>query len=170
MNNSFKDIDSDLNEFLNTGLDLKVHLAQFLNTTLNDIDDRLPYGSEELAALHPKSSDFKDPTSFYEEDVGTAQLLDLASWHLGSAEYIAETLKLLKMFSKGNMLDFGGGIGTHALFAAALHDVDHVWFVDINPQNRSFVEERAKALSLEGRISFHRDSLIRLFSRLIIFW
>lgn len=151
------DVESDLIEFMNTGLDLKLHLASFLKTTINDIDNRLPHGSEDLAALHPKASELSDPTSFYETDVGTAHLLDLASWHLGSAEYIAETLKLLKMFSKGNVLDFGGGIGTHALFAANLKEVDHVWFVDLNPQNRSFVADRAKALSLDDRISFHRD-------------
>ncbi len=157
MNMPFEEVDSDLREFLKTGLDLKLHLAKYLKTTINDINNLLLKGSEELAALHPKTSELTDPTSFYEEGVGTAHLLDLASWHLGSAEYIADTLKLLKMFSRGNVLDFGGGIGTHALFAAALDQVDHVCFVDINPQNRSFVEQRAKALALDSKISFHRD-------------
>ena len=53
--------------------------------------------------------------------------------------------------------NFGGGIGTHALAASFLSDVEHVWFVDLNPQNRSFVEQRAKQLGVEDQISVHRD-------------
>jgi len=55
------------------------------------------------------------------------------------------------------VLDFGGGIGTHALSAAALPEVDHVWFVDLNPQNRAFVERRAEILGLAQKLSVHRD-------------
>ncbi len=147
----------DLPEFLNTGFALKAHLASYLQIPMQDITNLLSKGSEELASLHPKSYEFEDPTSFYEENVGTAHLLDLASWHLGSADYIADTLRLLKMFTKGHVLDFGGGIGTHTLYAASLEEVDHVFFVDLNPKNRSFVELRSKMLGLEDKISFHRD-------------
>ncbi len=55
------------------------------------------------------------------------------------------------------MLDFGGGIGTHALAAAALADVKRVWFVDLNPHNRAFVSWRAAQLGLADRLSCHRD-------------
>ena len=44
-----------------------------------------------------------------------------------------------------------------ALAAASLPDVDHVWFVDLNPQNRNFVRQRAVALGLGDLISVHRD-------------
>ena len=54
-------------------------------------------------------------------------------------------------------MDFGGGIGTHALAASCLSNVEHVWFVDLNPQNRCFVEQRAKQLGVENQISIYRD-------------
>ncbi len=41
--------------------------------------------------------------------------------------------------------------------ACALNDVEHVWFVDLNPDNRNFVEQRAKELGVEDLISVHRD-------------
>ena len=36
-------------------------------------------------------------------------------------------------------------------------NVEHVWFVDLNPQNRSFVEQRARQLGIEDQISVLRD-------------
>ena len=61
------------------------------------------------------------------------------------------------MAARGQVLDFGGGIGTHALSAAFLPRVDHVWFVDLNPHNRAFVEQRAASLGLADKLSVHRD-------------
>ena len=43
------------------------------------------------------------------------------------------------------------------MMAASMHEVEHVWFVDLNPNNRSFVEQRAVLLGLEKKISVHRD-------------
>ena len=54
-------------------------------------------------------------------------------------------------------MDFGGGIGTHSIAAAALPKVDHVFFVDLNPFNRDFVRERAKKLGISELISVHKD-------------
>jgi SAM-dependent methyltransferase len=84
-------------------------------------------------------------------------LLELAAWHLGSADYIADTLRLQQRFARGHVLDFGGGIGSHALAAAALPEVDHVWFVDLNPHNRDFVRARAAALGLDAKLQCFRD-------------
>ena len=147
----------DIQEFLKTGFDLKIHLASYLELSLEELEARLPMGSEDLAELHPGSFKPEDVISFYEDQVGPAHLIDLASWHLRSADYIAETLRLQKLFARGNVLDFGGGIGTHALAAAALKDVDHVWFVDLNPDNRLFVEQRSEKLDLSSKISVFRD-------------
>ncbi len=147
----------DVPQFLRTGLDLKLHLAQFLQISIEELERRLPRGAEDLAALHPGTFKPEDASGFYEENVGTAHLLELAAWHLSSADYIADTLRLQQMFARGQVLDFGGGIGTHALSAAALSEVDHVWFVDLNPHNRSFVKERANLLGLSRKISVHRD-------------
>ena len=103
--------------------------------------------------------------------MGTGHLLELAAWHLSSADYIADTLRLQGMAVQGQVLDFGGGhprhgtpaghgggarccgggIGTHAL------SVDHVWFVDLNPHNQAFVQQRAQSLGLADKLSVHRD-------------
>ena len=61
------------------------------------------------------------------------------------------------MFATGQVLDFGGGIGTHSIAAAASSSVEHVFFVDLNPHNRNFVKQRANQLGLSERLSVHRD-------------
>ncbi len=146
-----------LEEFLKTGFDLKSHLASYLDLTTDQLECMLPQGLNDLATLHPGVFNPEDAIGFYEEKVGTKHLLELATWHLNSSEYIADTLRLQKMFARGQVLDFGGGIGTHALAAAGLREVDHVCFVDLNPQNRNFVQQRAFSLGLTEKISTHRD-------------
>ncbi len=147
----------DLKEFFETGFHLKSHLASYLKLTNDQVESMLPKGLDDLATLHPGAFDPEDATSFYEEKVGTKHLLELAAWHLNSSDYIADTLRLQQMFARGQVLDFGGGIGTHALAAAGLSQVEHVWFVDLNPQNRNFVKQRAASLGLAEKISTCRD-------------
>jgi len=149
----------DISEFIRSGFDLKSHLVKYLDLKSEELDQLLDKGSEKLSSLHPGSIDLDDhgTQAFYEKQVGNNHLFDLASWHLSSNDYIADTLHLQQMFAHGNVLDFGGGIGTHALAAAALPKVKHVYFVDLNPQNRSFVETRAEILGLSDCISFYRD-------------
>ncbi len=149
--------DTGINKFLDNGFDLKSHLASFLNISIEELELRLTKGKDDLAALHPGSFNLEDATEFYEDQVGNAHLFDLAEWHLNSASYIADTLRLQNIFATGHVLDFGGGIGTHSLYAASLKEVKHVWFVDLNPQNRDFVQQRAKRLGLENLITVHRD-------------
>ncbi|MEB3335350.1 MAG: methyltransferase domain-containing protein [Cyanobacteriota bacterium] len=143
--------------FLQDGFRLLEQLATFLRVDPADLKQRLPNSNADLAALHPGAFDPLTIETFYEETVGDGHLLELAAWHLGSASYIADTLRLQAHFARGNVLDFGGGIGTHALAAAALPDVERVWFVDLNPRNRAFVNWRSRELGLEDRISCHRD-------------
>tara|TARA_Y100001968_G_scaffold91956_1_gene82708 strand:+ start:2372 stop:3118 length:747 start_codon:yes stop_codon:yes gene_type:complete len=150
-------LDLSVSSFLKDGFNLRNHLINFLNINNAELDQRLINGVDDLAAIHPGAFTKKDACDFYEEKVGDAHLIDLASWHLNSSNYIADTLRLQQKFAYGKVLDFGGGIGTHALAASFLSDVEHVWFVDLNPQNRSFVEQRAKQLGIENRISVHRD-------------
>ena len=147
----------DVDGFLRDGLSVKAHLSDYLDLPLNAVEERLKCSTEDLAALHPGAFQPDDATEFYEDTVGTGHLLELAAWHLSSADYIADTLRLQQQFARGQVLDFGGGIGTHALSAAALPGVDHVWFVDLNPHNRAFVSQRASALGLGDRVSVHRD-------------
>tara|TARA_B100000965_G_scaffold26605_1_gene19870 strand:+ start:59 stop:805 length:747 start_codon:yes stop_codon:yes gene_type:complete len=150
-------LDLSVSSFLNDGFDLKNHLINFLDINKDQLEQRLLKGVDDLAALHPGAFNKNDAGDFYEDKVGDAHLIDLASWHINSSHYIADTLRLQQKFVYGKVLDFGGGIGTHALAASFLPDVDHVWFVDLNPQNRSFVEQRSRQLGIEDQISVHRD-------------
>jgi hypothetical protein len=144
-------------DFLADGFAVLQHLATFLEMDPAELRHRLPSSASDLAALHPGAFDPLTVEAFYEDTVGDAHLLELAAWHLGSATYIADTLRLQARFARGQVLDFGGGIGTHALAAAALADVERVWFVDLNPQNRAFVSWRAAQLGLADRLTCHRD-------------
>ncbi|QVL53607.1 MAG: methyltransferase domain-containing protein [Cyanobium sp. M30B3] len=143
--------------FLTDGFDLRAQLARYLVLEPTELERRLPASTAELAALHPGSFDPDQVSSFYEDTVGTGHLLELAAWHLGSADYIADTLRLQQRFARGQVLDFGGGIGSHALAAAALPEVERVWFVDLNPHNRAFVQARAEALGLSAKMACFRD-------------
>jgi hypothetical protein len=149
--------DLTLDRFLADGFDLRQQLATFLNLSVSELEQRLPHGVDDLAALHPGSFDPERAGSFYEDTVGTAHLLELAAWHLGSGDYIADTLRLQAHVARGHVLDFGGGIGSHALAAAALPQVERVWFVDLNPHNRDFVRWRADQLGLADRVRCSRD-------------
>ena len=150
-------LDLSVSSFINDGFNLKNHLIDFLKINNDQLDKRLVKGVDDLAALHPGAFNESNAGDFYEEKVGDAHLIDLASWHLNSSNYIADTLRLQQEFASGKVLDFGGGIGTHALAASFLKDVEHVWFVDLNPQNRSFVEHRSRELGIENKISVSRD-------------
>ena len=143
--------------FLADGFGLRAQLAAFLAIAPEELERRLPSSTDDLAALHPGSFDPERVEQFYEDAVGTGHLLELAAWHLGSADYIADTLRLQQLFAQGQLLDFGGGIGSHALAAAALPQVERVWFVDLNPHNRAFVAARAQSLGLEAKVRCLRD-------------
>jgi len=147
-NNSFI-----LKEFLDNAFNLKSHLMEFLSIKECDLEGFLANAKMNLANLHPGDS-LSDVSDFYTEIVGDRHLADLAAWHITSKDYIADTLKLQQRFSKDLVLDFGGGIGTHALANAMSSKVEHVFFVDINKTNRNFVEYRAKELGVEKKLTF----------------
>ncbi len=126
---------------------------EFLSIKESDLDEFLANAKMNLANLHPGDS-LNEVSDFYKEIVGDSHLADLAAWHISSKDYIADTLRLQQRFSKDLVLDFGGGIGTHALANAMSANVEHVFFVDINETNRDFVAYRAKKLGLEKKLSF----------------
>ena len=128
-----------LSEFLDDAFNLKSHLMEFLSIKECDIDVFLENAKINLANLHPGDA-FQNVSDFYTDIVGDRHLADLAAWHITSKNYIADTLKLQQRFSRDLVLDFGGGIGTHALANAMSPEVEHVFFVDINQTNRNFVE------------------------------
>ena len=132
-----------LNDFFKDAFELKSHLIEFLPINQDNFNNFLDNAKIELANSHPGDSSV-DNSSFYEDIVGDKHLADLSAWHLTSKEYISSTLKLQQKFSKNLVLDFGGGIGTHALANAMSENVEHIFFVDINETNRKFVKFRAK--------------------------
>ena len=142
-----------LKEFLDNAFNLKSHLMEFLSIEECDLDGFLANAKINLANLHPGDA-LSDVSDFYTKIVGDRHLADLAAWHITSKDYISDTLKLQQRFSRDLVLDFGGGIGTHALANAMSSKVEHVFFVDINETNRKFVEYRARELGVEKKITF----------------
>ena len=158
-----------VSQFIENAFQLKNHLAQFLSIDLIVLDKFLKDAKMELANLHPGDG-LLDCEDFYKDIVGDKHLADLAAWHISSNEYIGDTLRLQQRFSKNLVLDFGGGIGTHAIANAMSDDVEHVFFVDINKTNREFVEYRSKKLGLEKKLSFHNsiaDTKISKFDTIV---
>ena len=145
--------DSILEEFRDNAFDLKSHLMEFLSIEESNLDGFLENAKVDLANLHP-GNNLNEAADFYKEIVGDKHLADLAAWHISSKDYIADTLKLQQRFSRNLVLDFGGGIGTHALANAMSNKVEHVYFVDINQTNRNFVEYRAKKLGVANKLTF----------------
>lgn len=91
---------------------------------------------------------------FYRDQVGSAYLFELAAWHLESHDYIGDTLRLVADFAQGDVLDFGCGIGTHAIAAALCPAVTHVHCVDLNPVNLEFIHYRAEQLGIGQKFNF----------------
>jgi 16S rRNA G527 N7-methylase RsmG len=142
-----------LKEFLDNAFNLKSHLMEFFSLKESELDQFLANAKLNLANAHPGES-LSDVSDFYSEMVGDRHVADLAAWHISSKDYIYETLKLQQSFSKDLVLDFGGGIGTHALANAMSSKVKHVFFVDINETNRNFVEYRARELGVDKKLTF----------------
>jgi len=164
-----KNDDFILKEFLNDAFNLKSHLIEFLSLEESDLEDFLRNAKMNLASLHPGDA-LGEGSDFYEDIVGDRHLADLAAWHITSRDYIADTLKLQQRFSRDLVLDFGGGIGTHALANAMSSKVEHVFFVDINQTNRNFVEYRAKKLGVEKKLTFCKtikDTQISKFDTIV---
>ena len=144
-----------LKEFLDNAFNLKSHLMEYLSIKECDLDGFLANAKMNLANSHPGDA-LNDVSDFYTEIVGDRHVADLAAWHITSKDYIADTLKLQQRFSRNLVLDFGGGIGTHALANAMSSKVEHVYFVDINQTNREFVQYRANDLGVSDKISFYK--------------
>ena len=158
-----------LKEFLDNAFSLKLHLMEFFSMKESDLDGFLTNAKANLANLHPGDA-LSEVSDFYSEIVGNRHVADLAAWHITSKQYIADTLKLQQIFARDLVLDFGGGIGTHALANAMSPKVEQVFFVDINQTNRNFVEYRAKELGVEKKLTFCKtikDTQISKFDTIV---
>ena len=72
-------------------------------------------------------------------------------------DYIGGTLTLISDMAAGRVLDFGGGIGTHAIAAALCPQVEQVVYCDLNPIHCNFVQSRAAKLGWSDKISCCRE-------------
>ncbi|MFB2937100.1 class I SAM-dependent methyltransferase [Aerosakkonemataceae cyanobacterium BLCC-F154] len=145
-------IPSFLSSFWQDAFNLKQHLQEFLHLDVKTLESKLAASQKQMAELGHKDFDWQQATAFYQDRVKDAYLFELGAWHLTSHDYIGNTLLLIAKYAQGRVLDFGGGIGTHAIGAALCPDVKEVVFCDINPINRDFVKYRAKQLGLENKI------------------
>ena len=134
---------------------LKDHLRGFLSLDAEALDARLQKGQDDLAELGHRDFNWDQAQEFYKDKVGEAYLFDLGAWHLTSQDYIGDTLRLIADYAKGNVLDFGGGIGTHSIAATRCADVESVTYCDINPISRDFVQYRSQQLQIQDTLSCH---------------
>lgn len=145
---------SFLNGYWQNSFNLKQHIQEFLNIDSETLETKLQSSQQKMAELGHKDFDWEKATAFYREKVQEAYLFELGAWHLTSQDYIGDTLRLVADYSQGRVLDFGGGIGTHAIGAALCPQVEQVIYCDINPINRDFVKYRAEKLGLNEKITF----------------
>ncbi len=139
------------------GFRLEQHLQEFLKLDAATITEKLQNCRYDLENLGNTDFDWEEATAFYKDKVGEMYLFKLGTWHLESQDYIGGTIKLIADQAKGRVLDFGGGIGTHAIATAMCPNVDSVIYCDINPINRGFVEHRVAQLGLSHKISFRSE-------------
>jgi 2-polyprenyl-3-methyl-5-hydroxy-6-metoxy-1,4-benzoquinol methylase len=144
-----------LSAYQTDAFNLKQHLQDFLQLTPTDLNQKFETALQDLAELGRRDFDWDAATEFYQDKVGEAHLFELAAWHLSSKDYIGDTIKLATDRVSGIVLDFGGGIGTHAIATAMSDRVEKVHYCDINPVNYEFVKYRVDRLGLSDRISCH---------------
>ncbi|MEO1211434.1 MAG: class I SAM-dependent methyltransferase [Cyanobacteria bacterium J06638_20] len=140
-----------LSSFWDHAFNLESHLAEFLDLDSATLTTQLEDRRYAVADVY-HHFDWDLVADFYRDHVGSAYLFELAAWHLGSQDYIGTTLCLIADHAKGRVLDFGGGIGTHAIAAALCPEVETIVYLDINPVNRAFVQHRLKQLGLEHKV------------------
>ncbi|MBH8561608.1 class I SAM-dependent methyltransferase [Nostoc sp. CENA67] len=131
---------------------LKQHLQEYLHLDSKTLDLKLETGQKQLAELGHKDFDWEKAAAFYRDKVGELYLFELGAWHLGSSDYIGETLLLIADHAQGRVLDFGGGIGTHTIGAALCPEVEQVVYCDINSISRDFVRYRVEQMGLSHKI------------------
>jgi len=136
---------------------LKQHLQEFLNSYLERIEQKLALGQQSLKEIGHRDFAWQKAREFYRERVGQAYLFDLGAWHMSNHDYIKATLTLISDRAADRVLDFGGGIGTHAIAAALCPQVEQVVYCDLNAIQCNFVQSRAAKLGLSDKISCCRE-------------
>jgi 2-polyprenyl-3-methyl-5-hydroxy-6-metoxy-1,4-benzoquinol methylase len=161
---------SFLKSYWENSFGLKNHLQEFLEIDKETLENYLKTGQEDLGKLGKKDFNWEQATKFYRDKVGDYYLFDLSAWHLNSSDYIGDTLRLISDNSRGRVLDFGGGIGTHSIAAAFCPQVEEVVYCDINPRNLDFVEYRVNQLGLQKKVTCCSEILDKeVFDTIICF-
>jgi 2-polyprenyl-3-methyl-5-hydroxy-6-metoxy-1,4-benzoquinol methylase len=132
---------------------LKQHLLDFLNCNLETIEQKLALGQQSLKEIGDRDFDSEKASEFYRDRVGQAYLFDLGAWHMSNQDYIKGSLTLISDRAVDRVLDFGGGIGTHAIAGSLCPQVEQVVYCDLNPIHCNFVQSRAAKLGLSDKIS-----------------
>ena len=136
---------------------LKQHLQEFFNSYLETLEQKLALGQQSLKEIRYRDFDWEKASEFYRARVGQAYLFDLGYWHMSHQGYIKGTLTLISDRAADRVLDFGGGIGTHAIAAALCPQVEQVVYCDLNPIHGNFVQSRAAKLKLSDKISCYLE-------------
>ena len=113
----------------------------------------LTLGQQSIKEIGNRDFDVEKASDFSRERVGQAHLFDLGYWHMSNQGYIKGTLTLILDRAAARVLDFGGGIGTHAIAGALCPQVEQVVYCDLNPIHCNFVQSRAAKLGLSDKIS-----------------
>ncbi|QLE58266.1 bifunctional 2-polyprenyl-6-hydroxyphenol methylase/3-demethylubiquinol 3-O-methyltransferase UbiG [Nostoc sp. TCL26-01] len=145
-------VPSFLKSYCQDSFHLKQHLQEFLDIDAKTLEIKLETGQQQLTKLGAEDFDWEKATTFYRDQVGELYLFELGAWHLGSSDYIEDTLLLIVDHAHGRVLDFGGGIGTHTIATALCPQVEQVIYCDINPISRDFVRYRSERLGLGDKI------------------
>ncbi len=143
---------SFLDGYWQNSFNFKQHLQAFLKLDSETIEKRLKSAQLEMTQLGNIEFNWEKADNFYSDKVQELYLFELGEWHLISQDYIGGTLLLIERHSRGRVLDFGGGIGTHTIAAALCPQVEQVIYYDINPVNRNFVQYRVDQLGLGKKI------------------
>lgn len=150
-------VPSFLSSYCQNSFNLKQHLQEFLNLDSKTLDLQLESGQQKLTNLGQQDFNWETAADFYRDKVGELYLFELGAWHLGSSDYIEDTLRLIADHALGRVLDFGGGIGTHTIAAALCPQVEQVFYCDINPISHEFVRYRAEQIGLSNKITFCQE-------------
>ncbi len=130
---------------------LENHLQEFLQIDQEKLEICLEKSRKMMSELG-EHFDWELVNEFYRDQVGENYILELGAWHLSSFDYIGTMTTLIADFAQGNVLDFGGGIGTHTIAAALCPNVKQVYYLDLNALNCQFVSHRIKQLGLVNKV------------------
>ena len=118
---------------------LPADIAKYFKLTSEEVSTVMEVGATQMANLWRGKPESQSELEFYQrDDVGTAYITDLAQFQMKMGGLLTSQFKDIK---DQYVLDFGSGIGTHALILASQGCT--VECVEVNQIMREFTEWRA---------------------------